>query len=169
MATATVTQSYRYAAASVITAAGVLALQTCGGVSRGAVGVSRAACADGSASLTTESMLVRAHPHFFSGFLAEAQPAAAGLLGLANVAATAYYRKAPPYSRDPVVTCDAERLRFESFSACGGVYARLDVLPDAMWTAKARENGTVFWWDVPPWSLISSFPVDRSRTTPSAP
>ncbi len=31
-----------------------------------------------------------------------------------------------------MVTCDARRLRFESFSACCGVYARLDVLPEAI-------------------------------------
>ena len=31
--------------------------------------------------------------------------------------------------RDPVVTCAGDRLRFESFSGCCGVYARLDVLP----------------------------------------
>ncbi len=34
--------------------------------------------------------------------------------------------------RDPVVTCNGDRLRFESFSACGGVYARLDVLQEAL-------------------------------------
>jgi hypothetical protein len=28
---------------------------------------------------------------------------------------------------DPVVTCTAERLRFEAFSACAGVYARFDL------------------------------------------
>lgn len=32
---------------------------------------------------------------------------------------------------DPVVTSNGDRLRFESFSACCGVYARLDVLPAA--------------------------------------
>ena len=29
---------------------------------------------------------------------------------------------------DPVVTSNGDRLRFESFSACCGVYARLDVM-----------------------------------------
>jgi hypothetical protein len=33
---------------------------------------------------------------------------------------------------DPVVTSNCDRLRFESFSACCGVYARLDVLPAAL-------------------------------------
>jgi hypothetical protein len=120
MAMATTAQSYNYAGASVMTEAGVLALQTSGGVSRGA------------ASTGGASPVAAAHPRFFSGFLAEAGPAAAGLLGLANVAAAHYYRKVPPWASDPVVTCDAERLRFESFSACCGVYARLDVLPEAI-------------------------------------
>ncbi|MFD0664796.1 SWIM zinc finger family protein [Thermocatellispora tengchongensis] len=30
------------------------------------------------------------------------------------------------------MTCNGDRLRFESFSACGGVYARLDVLQQAL-------------------------------------
>jgi hypothetical protein len=33
---------------------------------------------------------------------------------------------------DPVVTCGDDRLRFEGFSACCGVYARLDLLPQAV-------------------------------------
>lgn len=97
----------------------VLDLQTSGGVAHGAGG------------LPSALPDAPAHPRFFSGFLAEAEPAAAGLLGLANVAGAHYFRPAPSF-RDPVVTCDAERLRFESFSACCGVYARLDVLPGAI-------------------------------------
>ncbi len=34
--------------------------------------------------------------------------------------------------RDPVVTSHEDRLRFESFSGCCGVYARLDVLPGGL-------------------------------------
>jgi hypothetical protein len=126
MATATSTQSYNYTGASAITDAGVLALQTSGGISRGVT------TAGGIPAVPADSPKTVTHPRFFSGFLAEAEPAAAGLLGLANVAATHYYRRAPSWMRDPVVTCDAQRLRFESFSACCGVYARLDVLPDAI-------------------------------------
>ena len=33
---------------------------------------------------------------------------------------------------DPVITCGADRLRFEGFSACCGAYARLDLLPNAV-------------------------------------
>ena len=117
MATASA-QTYSYARASALTDAGVLDLQTSGGTARALGG----AAADEA---------VR-HPRFFAGLLGEAEPAAAAILGLANVAAAHYYRRVPSYLRDPVVTCDAQRLRFESFSACCGVYARLDVLPGAI-------------------------------------
>jgi hypothetical protein len=33
---------------------------------------------------------------------------------------------------DPVVTSNGDRLRFESFSGCCGVHARLDLLPEAL-------------------------------------
>ena len=33
---------------------------------------------------------------------------------------------------DPVVTASGDRLRFESFSACNGVYARFDLMPDGI-------------------------------------
>lgn len=71
---------------------------------------------------------VQAHPRFFAGFLAEPEIAAGALLSVADVAATRYYQRLAPASLDPVVTGNGDRLRFESFSGCCGVYARLDVL-----------------------------------------
>ncbi|MDL2078094.1 SWIM zinc finger family protein [Streptomyces sp. GXMU-J15] len=68
------------------------------------------------------------HPRFFAGFLTRPQAASAGLLAVADVAATRYYQRPLRASLDPVVTGNGDRLRFESFSGCGGVYARLDVL-----------------------------------------
>ena len=120
MATASA-QTYSYARASALTDGGVLDLQTSGGTAH--------ALAGGAGTGLPDTV---AHPRFFAGLLGEAEPAAAAILGLANVAAAHYYRRAPSYLRDPVVTCDAQRLRFESFSACCGVYARLDVLPEAI-------------------------------------
>ena len=73
-----------------------------------------------------------AHPRFFSGFLADPAPAAAGLLAVADVAAARYYRPELRASLDPVVTANGDRLRFESFSGCCGVYARLDVLAEGL-------------------------------------
>jgi hypothetical protein len=37
-----------------------------------------------------------------------------------------------PILADPVVTSNGDRLRFESFSGCCGVHARLDLLPEAL-------------------------------------
>jgi hypothetical protein len=34
--------------------------------------------------------------------------------------------------RDPIVTAGADKMRFEAFSSCNGVYARLDILPDGL-------------------------------------
>ena len=73
-----------------------------------------------------------AHPRFFHGFLTSPQIAAAGLLCVADVAAARYYQPLRPAWLDPVVTGNGDRLRFESFSGCCGVYARLDILGDAL-------------------------------------
>ncbi|NHO80813.1 MULTISPECIES: SWIM zinc finger family protein [unclassified Micromonospora] len=95
-------QTYRYLQPSALRAAG-LDLQTCGGPA--------------------------ANPRFFAGFLTAPAVAAAGLLAVAEVARTRYHQPVNPASLDPVVTGSRGRLRFESFSGCCGVYARMDVLP----------------------------------------
>ena len=114
--------AYRYAAASRLEEGGGLALATSGG-----------STPEGEA----------AHPFFFSGFMERPDVVAAGLLAVARVARTRFY--VPPgmvvapgggLTRigmlDPVVTSTAEGLRFESFSVCCGVYARLDVEASAL-------------------------------------
>jgi hypothetical protein len=107
-------QSYRYLRPSALLAdgsGGDLCLETSGGRT-----------ASGSAE----------HPRFFTGFLTEPEQAAKGLLSVAAVARARYY--VPMTAQrlaemlDPVVTSNGDRLRFESFSGCCGVYARLDVL-----------------------------------------
>lgn len=77
------------------------------------------------------------HPYFYSGALVRPPVAAEALLAVARVARTRFY--IPPgmlarilLAADPVVTADGARLRFESFSACCGVYARADLLPEAI-------------------------------------
>ncbi|MFB8173838.1 SWIM zinc finger family protein [Kitasatospora purpeofusca] len=90
----------------------------------GAAGRSLALETSGGATPLGEA----AHPRFFAGFLAEPAPAAAALLAVADVAAARYYQPQLRASLDPVVTANGDRLRFESFSGCCGVYARLDVL-----------------------------------------
>jgi hypothetical protein len=73
------------------------------------------------------------HPYFFCGFLTDPAAAATGMLACAAVARSSYFTTASVVAmlRDPVVTCTADRLRFESFSSCCGVHARLDLLPQA--------------------------------------
>jgi hypothetical protein len=73
-----------------------------------------------------------ANPRFFTGFLAEPEQGAKGLLAVAAVARARYYVPMTAQKLqeilDPVVTSNGDRLRFESFSGCCGAYARLDVL-----------------------------------------
>ena len=76
-----------------------------------------------------------AHPYFFQGFLTDPGPAALGMLACAAVARARYYTPASVIAAiqaDPVVTSNGDRLRFESFSGCCGVHARLDLLPSAL-------------------------------------
>ncbi|MFD5750540.1 SWIM zinc finger family protein [Streptomyces sp. NPDC127033] len=82
-----------------------------------------------------------AHPRFFSGFLSSPRAAARGLLAVADVAGARYHRRVPEASLDPVVTGNGDRLRFESFSGCCGVYARLDVLEEGL-DGAATGHGT---------------------------
>src|SRR3954447_10513863 len=86
------------------------------------------------------------HPYFFTGFLAAPRQTAQALLVVAEVARTRYYE--PPnmvaarvMAAAPVVTSTLDRLRFESFSACAGVYARLDLEPGVL-DGRPRAWGT---------------------------
>ena len=86
-----------------------------------------------TALAATPSGLVE-HPTFFDGFVAHPAVAAAGLLTVADVAATRYVDLSALARRslDPVVTASGDRLRFESLSGCNRVYARLDLLADGI-------------------------------------
>ncbi|MFE4372599.1 SWIM zinc finger family protein [Streptomyces sp. NPDC056835] len=83
-----------------------------------------------------------AHPRFFSGFLSSPRAAARGLLAVADVAGARYYQQVSRASLDPVVTGNGDRLRFESFSGCCGVYARLDVGRDGLDGAETGHGTT---------------------------
>jgi hypothetical protein len=72
------------------------------------------------------------HPYFFQGRLRNPRLTADLMLAVARVARTRFYVPPAMLARvireaDPVVTCTDTRIRFESFSACCGVYARLDL------------------------------------------
>jgi hypothetical protein len=72
-----------------------------------------------------------ANPHFFRGFVERADQGARALLAVAEVARTRYFdATALTLARDPVVTSNRSVLRFESFSACNGVYSRFDLDSD---------------------------------------
>lgn len=107
------TLSYRYAAPSALQRGDHpgLALRTSGGT-----------CLAGDLE----------HPTFFSGRLRHGSVTAAGVLAVADVATARYFERAAAGTRDPIVSSDGERLRFESFSGCCGVYARLDVQPEGL-------------------------------------
>lgn len=70
------------------------------------------------------------NPSFFRGFAARPDIVANALLAVADVAASRYFDAAFRLSDvlDPVLTAGGDRLRCESFSACNGVHARLDLL-----------------------------------------
>jgi hypothetical protein len=75
------------------------------------------------------------NPTFFSGFPDRPDVLAAGLLAVADVAGTRYadFGLAQRVANlDPVVTAAGDILRFESFSVCNGVHARLDVLAEGL-------------------------------------
>lgn len=87
------------------------------------------------------------HPFFFSGFVEHPAVVAQALLMLARVARTRFY--VPPNTlaavlraADPVVTSTPQGLRFESFSVCCGVYARLDVDASALDTVHSAVGVT---------------------------
>lgn len=69
-----------------------------------------------------------ASPSFFHGFATHPLVLARGLVTLADITATRYFQFAPSSFRDPILTASGDRLRAECFSACNGVYARLDLL-----------------------------------------
>jgi hypothetical protein len=117
------TVAYRYAVPSALSGEGVLSLATSGGVTEA-----------GQA----------AHPFFFTGFLAEPGPAAQALLACAAIARARYSVPSGSVAAllDPVVTCNTDRLRFESFSGCCGVHARLDLPPDALQAAPVASGTT---------------------------
>src|SRR5215475_12524169 len=85
------------------------------------------------------------HPYFFSGLLTDPAVGAAGMLACAAVARARYIVPGSvlaPIINDPVVTSNADRLRFESFSGCCGVHARFDLLPGALAEAPLASGTT---------------------------
>lgn len=70
-------------------------------------------------------------PCFFWGNLTEPYTTAKCWATIAKVVRSSF-SPIPPSLRDPIVSAGAERLRFEGFSSCNGVYVRLDMQPEAI-------------------------------------
>jgi hypothetical protein len=100
-------------------------------------------------------------PAFFRGFVAHPQVLARGLVTLADVTATRYVRFAPSSLRDPVLTAHGDRLRAECFSACNGVYARLDLLPSGIDAGEVARGTTNV--DIGPATRAALTRVGRDR------
>lgn len=70
-------------------------------------------------------------PCFFWGQLTDPYTTARCLITLSNVVKSSF--SLSPFQlallKDPIVTAGNEKIRFEGFSHCAGVYARVDVLP----------------------------------------
>lgn len=101
--------------------------------------------AEGGLGLATSGGTASA-PTLFVGRILRPDVVADGLLAVGSVARSRYHVPAAMLARillaaDPIVTVADERLRFESLSACCGVYARLDLLPDVV-DGTVRGRGT---------------------------
>ncbi|GEN73662.1 MULTISPECIES: SWIM zinc finger family protein [Chryseobacterium] len=82
-------------------------------------------------------------PCFFWGDVSQPFILARCLITLSNIVKSSF--NLSPFHmallKDPIVTAGNSRLRFEGFSHCAGVYARVDVLPDGL-HGEFLENGT---------------------------
>jgi hypothetical protein len=82
----------------------------------------------------TELEEVNSVPCFFWGRLRDPYLAARCLMTVAKTVRSRFAMTAQELAalRDPIVTAGAGQVRFEGFSSCNGVYARLDILPDGL-------------------------------------
>lgn len=79
----------------------------------------------------TEIEEVNNIPCFFWGSLTEPYITAKCWSTIAKVVRSSF-GPIPPSLRDPIVSAGAERMRFEGFSSCNGVYVRLDMKPESI-------------------------------------
>lgn len=82
-------------------------------------------------------------PCFFWGKLSDPYITARCLIALSNVVQSSFNLSPFQWAllKDPIVTAGDEKIRFEGFSHCAGVYAKVDVLPDGH-DGEFLENGT---------------------------
>ena len=104
---------------------------------------------------------------FFQGRLSTPDRDCAALLVIGRVAQSRFY--VPPgmlqrilREADPVITGDTRTLRFESFSQCCGVHARLDLGPEALDGADIGRGTTNVDFNPPMRAALTSLPALRS-------
>ncbi len=82
-------------------------------------------------------------PCFFWGRLTDPYTVSRCLITLSNIVQSSF--NLSPFEiaklKDPIVTAGNEKIRFEGFSHCAGVYARVDILPGG-YDGEFPENGT---------------------------
>lgn len=88
----------------------------------------------------TEIEEVNNIPCFFWGSLTDPYVTAKCWSTIAKVVRSSF-GPIPPSLRDPIVSAGSEKLRFEGFSSCNGVYVRLDMKPEAI-DGEFIANGT---------------------------
>ena len=91
---------------------------------------------DGNLALSIAPALtpsgIEDNPLFFNGKIIDPVIISGGLLVLADIVSTRYFKYVPVDQRDPILSAQGDRLRAECFSACNGVYARLDIFQSAL-------------------------------------
>lgn len=82
----------------------------------------------------TEIEEVNSVPCFFWGRLRDPYLSARCLMTVAKTVRSRFALSMQELAalRDPIVTAGAGQVRFEGFSSCNGVYARLDILPEGL-------------------------------------
>lgn len=88
----------------------------------------------------TEISSVNNIPCFFWGNLTDPYITAKCWTTIAKVVRSSF-GPVPPSLRDPIVSAGTEKIRFEGFSSCNGVYVRLDMKPEAL-DGEFIANGT---------------------------
>lgn len=79
----------------------------------------------------TEIETVNNIPCFFWGNLTEPYVTAKCWTTIAKVVRSSF-GPIPPSLRDPIISAGTQKMRFEGFSSCNGVYVRLDMKPEAI-------------------------------------
>ena len=91
---------------------------------------------DGNLALSIAPALtpsgIEDNPLFFNGKIIDPVIISGGLLVLADIVSTRYFKYVPVDQKDPILSAQGDRLRAECFSACNGVYARLDIFQSAL-------------------------------------